>query len=135
MAAVVFGDAGPDWLQLAQHVKKELPSYAIPYFVRPMSAQDITGTFKHRKVELVKEGWSACGDAVFFYGERGCCSALPAVELTPCFRRRRHRSLQLRPSGRRPQAPHRAFSHKNLVTGGCYFHQKLTLKLGVNERT
>lgn len=72
MAAVVFGDAGPDWLQLAQHVKKELPSYAIPYFVRPMSAQDITGTFKHRKVELVKEGWSACGDAVFFYDTAAC---------------------------------------------------------------
>jgi fatty-acyl-CoA synthase len=71
MAAIVFGDGGPDWQQLAQHVKKELPSYAIPYFVRPLSAQDITGTFKHRKVELVRDGWSAAGDVVFFYG-KGC---------------------------------------------------------------
>ena len=81
MAAVVFGNAGPDWLQLAQHVKKELPSYAIPYFVRPMSAQDITGTFKHRKVELVKDGWTAGGDAVFFYGKQ-CRARARRCEIT-----------------------------------------------------
>jgi hypothetical protein len=70
MAAIVFGDAGPNWKQLAEHVKKELPSYAVPYFVRPLCAQEITGTFKHRKVELVRDGWLAGGDDVFFYGKR-----------------------------------------------------------------
>lgn len=75
MAAIVFNGSGADWKQLAQHVKRELPSYAIPYFVRPLGAQEITGTFKHRKVELVRDGWTAGGDAVFFYGEllRAAC--------------------------------------------------------------
>jgi fatty-acyl-CoA synthase len=70
MASIVFCDGSPNWKQLAEHVKKELPSYAIPYFVRPQGAQEITGTFKHRKVELVKDGWSAGGDPVFFYGKQ-----------------------------------------------------------------
>ena len=69
MAAIVFSDSGADWKLLAQHVKRELPSYAIPYFVRRLGAQEVTGTFKHRKVELVKEGWAAGGDDVWFYGE------------------------------------------------------------------
>lgn len=72
MAAIVFTDGGPNWKQLAEHVKKELPSYAIPYFVRPLGAQEITGTFKHRKVELVQDGWSGGGDAVFFYDAASC---------------------------------------------------------------
>jgi acyl-CoA synthetase (AMP-forming)/AMP-acid ligase II len=81
MAAIVFGDGGADWRQLAQHVKQELPSYAIPYFVRPLGAQEITGTFKHRKVELVKDGWTAGGDAVFFYGKQ-CRARARRCEIT-----------------------------------------------------
>ncbi|MBF0353243.1 MAG: long-chain-acyl-CoA synthetase [SAR324 cluster bacterium] len=40
-----------------QHLKSELPSYAIPVFLRFQKELEITGTFKHRKVELKKEGF------------------------------------------------------------------------------
>eukprot|EP01100_Stratorugosa_tubuloviscum_P007981 TRINITY_DN32_c3_g1_i1.p1 TRINITY_DN32_c3_g1~~TRINITY_DN32_c3_g1_i1.p1 ORF type:complete len:651 (+),score=321.74 TRINITY_DN32_c3_g1_i1:78-2030(+) len=37
---------------------KELPSYAAPLFIRLRQEIDITGTFKHKKTELVKEGFN-----------------------------------------------------------------------------
>ena len=36
--------------------KKDLPSYAVPIFLRMLPEVEITGTFKHRKVEVRKEG-------------------------------------------------------------------------------
>ena len=166
MAAVVFSEGGPNWKQLAEHVKKELPSYAIPYFVRPLAAQEITGTFKHRKVELVKEGWTAGADPVFFYGENQTCHImllllLLLLMISAPFNSRdsvcRRCLLQLHPNGPRPEAPDRVLPVQAVAAacaccsctyravfqlplhwgraGVSYFHQKLTLKLGVNERT
>jgi fatty-acyl-CoA synthase len=43
----VFGD----------HVEQELPSYAQPVFVRILPTIETTGTFKYRKVDLVREGY------------------------------------------------------------------------------
>ncbi len=50
------------------HVEKNLPAYARPIFVRQQQEIEVTGTFKHRKVELVKEGFdpSAVPDPLFF---------------------------------------------------------------------
>ena len=39
------------------HIAKALPSYAQPYFIRLQPEIEITGTFKHRKVDLVKDGF------------------------------------------------------------------------------
>jgi fatty-acyl-CoA synthase len=40
-----------------QHLDKNLPAYARPIFIRMQGEIEVTGTFKHRKVELVKEGY------------------------------------------------------------------------------
>lgn len=55
MAAIVC-DAGLDLEKLRRHIDKELPEYARPLFIRLSHEIEVTGTFKHRKVELVKEG-------------------------------------------------------------------------------
>ncbi len=39
------------------HLDKNLPAYARPIFLRLQGEMEVTGTFKHRKVELVKEGY------------------------------------------------------------------------------
>ena len=38
-------------------LESRLPKYAIPLFVRVQKEAETTGTFKYRKVELVKEGF------------------------------------------------------------------------------
>ena len=55
MAAIVC-DPGLDLVKLHQHIIKELPDYARPLFIRLSHEMEVTGTFKHRKVDLVKEG-------------------------------------------------------------------------------
>jgi fatty-acyl-CoA synthase len=67
MAALVT-DASFDPKQLAERVSRELPAYARPLFLRLLPEMQITGTFKHRKVELAKEGFdpAAIGDPLFF---------------------------------------------------------------------
>lgn len=56
MAALV---AGPnfDIAGLAKHLTGSLPSYAQPMFIRLQPEIEITGTFKLRKVDLVKDGF------------------------------------------------------------------------------
>jgi fatty-acyl-CoA synthase len=43
---------------LGEQLKANLPAYARPIFIRIQPEQEITGTFKLRKVELVKEGFN-----------------------------------------------------------------------------
>ena len=52
---------------LAEHVDKSLPAYARPIFIRIQPVAETTGTFKYRKVELVKQGFDieAYDDPVF----------------------------------------------------------------------
>lgn len=57
MAAVALKTDALDGKALAEHVDKELPSYARPIFIRLQPIAETTGTFKYRKVELVKEGF------------------------------------------------------------------------------
>jgi len=56
MAALVVG---PEFevATLAQKLASNLPAYARPVFLRLQPEMEITGTFKQRKVELVKEGF------------------------------------------------------------------------------
>lgn len=57
MAAMVLDDS-VDLDGLLKHARKELPSYAVPLFIRKLPEIEITGTFKHRKVTLRKEGFN-----------------------------------------------------------------------------
>jgi fatty-acyl-CoA synthase len=56
MAALVVGPEF-DIKALDEHVKRELPAYAQPLFVRILPEMDTTGTFKVRKMDLVAEGY------------------------------------------------------------------------------
>uniref|UniRef100_A0A8C9GNF3 long-chain-fatty-acid--CoA ligase n=2 Tax=Piliocolobus tephrosceles TaxID=591936 RepID=A0A8C9GNF3_9PRIM len=57
-----------DGKKLFQHVADYLPSYARPRFLRIQDTIEITGTFKHRKVTLVEEGFNPAviKDALYF---------------------------------------------------------------------
>jgi fatty-acyl-CoA synthase len=67
MAAMVVGD-GFDLAALHRHLDASLPAYARPVFVRVCAELDTTGTFKHRKDELAREGYDpgATQDAIYF---------------------------------------------------------------------
>jgi fatty-acyl-CoA synthase len=56
MAALVV-DGAFDVRALAQRLAGKLPHYAQPVFLRLQPRIEVTGTFKQRKVELVKEGF------------------------------------------------------------------------------
>ncbi|PKQ00438.1 MAG: long-chain-acyl-CoA synthetase, partial [Alphaproteobacteria bacterium HGW-Alphaproteobacteria-12] len=68
MASIVVGDASIDLGQFRTQMLKELPDYAVPVFLRVQPEMEVTGTFKHRKVELVKEGFdpSAIEEPIYF---------------------------------------------------------------------
>ena len=55
--AAVSADSGLDLVALARHLERNLPSYAVPVFLRFREEMEVTGTFKHRKVELAQEGF------------------------------------------------------------------------------
>jgi fatty-acyl-CoA synthase len=67
MAALVTNETF-DLDALSRLVEDELASYARPIFVRLLPQMEITGTFKHRKVDLVKEGFDPVKleDRLFF---------------------------------------------------------------------
>ena len=65
-ALVVEGDL--DLAGLHAHLARRLPEYARPLFVRIRDELEITGTFKQKKLDLVRDGFdpSATHDAMFF---------------------------------------------------------------------
>uniref|UniRef100_A0A7S1LFN4 Very long-chain fatty acid transport protein n=1 Tax=Alexandrium catenella TaxID=2925 RepID=A0A7S1LFN4_ALECA len=74
-AACMVAIAGSDDLktparleELQKLCQKELPKFAQPLFLRFLPDMDITGTFKHQKVELRKQGCDprATSDALFW---------------------------------------------------------------------
>ena len=71
MVALVY-EGEPDWEKFKAHLDANLPAYSHPVFVRLQEAVEITGTFKHRKVDLVKEGFEpdAISDPIFFLDPR-----------------------------------------------------------------
>jgi fatty-acyl-CoA synthase len=69
-AGMVSMVAAPDLdlITFKSHLDRNLPAYARPIFVRLQKEMEVTGTFKHRKVELVKEGYdpSTVSDPLYF---------------------------------------------------------------------
>jgi len=63
---VVDGDFGLD--DLPARLKARLAPYARPIFLRLAARIDVTGTFKQRKMDLVREGFdpSALADPLYF---------------------------------------------------------------------
>jgi len=61
------GQDGIDGLALMRGLRQALPRYAMPLFLRLRHQHDITSTFKHRKVELKREGFTPpdAGDTVW----------------------------------------------------------------------
>jgi fatty-acyl-CoA synthase len=58
MAALVAAERSSfDGKAFHRFVSEELPAYAAPVFVRLTDEPDVTGTFKHRKMELQDEGF------------------------------------------------------------------------------
>jgi fatty-acyl-CoA synthase len=68
MAALVV-DREIDLAALREHLVERLPDYARPLFLRIRDELDVTGTFKQKKIDLVREGFdpSATSDAIFFH--------------------------------------------------------------------
>ena len=67
--AVAPGNGPVDLDQLAEVCLKELPIHAVPVFVRLLSAQETTGTFKNQKVALRNEGMdiTKITDEMYFF--------------------------------------------------------------------
>ncbi|GAB5456299.1 MAG: long-chain-acyl-CoA synthetase [Henriciella sp.] len=55
--AAITTDGDVDFDTLYTWLSEHLPKYAIPLFIRLQPEAETTGTFKYRKVELVKEGF------------------------------------------------------------------------------
>ena len=69
MAAVMLKEGTVlDLQQLYRHVKENLPMYACPKFLRILPEVIITSTFKHKKTDLVKEGFdpAVVSDPLYF---------------------------------------------------------------------
>jgi len=71
MASIVADD-NLDLAKLRAYLAKELPDYAQPVFLRVQPEIEVTGTFKHRKVDLVKEGFdpTSIPEPVYFNNAR-----------------------------------------------------------------
>ena len=61
MAAIVY-QGGCDLKALHAHLRTHLPDYARPLFLRIQEEIDVTGTFKQKKVDLVKDGFRPLED-------------------------------------------------------------------------
>ena len=57
MASLTWKEGDFDGQALAALASAHLPGYAVPLFVRLRAEQEVTGTFKFRKVELRQEGF------------------------------------------------------------------------------
>jgi len=65
MASLILNDQF-DLEALSSSMEKELPPYAQPLFLRFLPEPDLTGTFKHQKSRLKKEGFAIdLGDEVY----------------------------------------------------------------------
>jgi fatty-acyl-CoA synthase len=81
MAALVV-DGSFDIKAFGEHVKRELPTYAQPLFVRMLPAIDTTGTFKVRKMDLVADGYDPAkikGPLYFHDPKRGYVKVTKSV--------------------------------------------------------
>ncbi|KAL8174687.1 UNVERIFIED_CONTAM: hypothetical protein K2H54_051373 [Gekko kuhli] len=81
MAAIVDPDHSYDLVAFAEEMKKELPAYARPIFLRLLPEVHKTSTFKFQKTELRKEGYniSVVKDKLYYLEPRQC-RYLPLTE-------------------------------------------------------
>ncbi|KAF2900859.1 hypothetical protein ILUMI_05326 [Ignelater luminosus] len=72
MAAIVDTNKTLDVVALCNGLKGNLPSYAIPIFLRVMESIQLTGTYKLKKVELQAEGFDVnkIKDKLYFYNSK-----------------------------------------------------------------
>lgn len=84
MAAVrLLNDAEFDGAGLAEHLRRELPSYAVPVFIRLSRDLEHTTTFKSRKVELREQAFDTSQFAEALYvltSDRGYVSYYDGAE-------------------------------------------------------
>ncbi len=76
MALVIpEGDDGFDGDRFYEHVRRVLPEYARPLFVRVGAQMEVTGNFKHRKVGLQGEGFDPAriGDPLYLRDDAVSC--------------------------------------------------------------
>lgn len=68
MAAILDTDNNLDLHNLSEGLKKALPSYARPQFIRILKKLDMTGTYKMKKVDLQKDGFdpSVISDSLYY---------------------------------------------------------------------
>lgn len=81
MAAIVDQKGELNMKEFAEGLKRSLPSYACPLFLRILKEIDVTGTFKLKKTVLQKEGFNPStikGKLYYFDGKCG-----EYVDLTP----------------------------------------------------
>ncbi|MFT3859422.1 MAG: long-chain-acyl-CoA synthetase [Aquabacterium sp.] len=75
MAAIIWDDAQGhiDGEALAKALYKSLPKYAVPLFIRVREEHEVTATFKHRKVDLKREGFdpNKVTDVLYELSDRG----------------------------------------------------------------
>lgn len=66
--AVLTASKAIDLEALSQHVRAQLPPFAIPVFLRFKEEVEVTGTFKYRKLDLVSDGFDPVkiGDPMFW---------------------------------------------------------------------
>ena len=71
MASVVAGD-NLNLTKLRDHLARHLPEYAQPMFLRMREANDVTSTFKSKKIDLVEQGFdqSQTNDPIYFNDPR-----------------------------------------------------------------
>ncbi|XP_076004304.1 long-chain fatty acid transport protein 1-like isoform X2 [Genypterus blacodes] len=75
MAAIAVTEGQIDLNVFLISVRKALPSYAHPVFVRLMPSVDTTGTFKIQKTRLQREGFKPqhSGEQIYFLNRRAGC--------------------------------------------------------------
>lgn len=68
MASILDPEQTTDFKALAQGIRKALPSYARPIFIRILGKLDLTGTYKLKKLDLQKEGYnpSTISDNIYY---------------------------------------------------------------------
>lgn len=78
MAAILDAEKAVDLTDLANGLKKVLPTYARPQFIRLLTKVDMTGTFKLKKLDLQKQGYdpSTVDDKLYYLTSKGTYSIL-----------------------------------------------------------
>lgn len=73
MAAILDPEHKVDFTALSDGLKRHLPPYARPQFIRLLSKVDMTGTFKLKKLDLQKEGYNpnTVPDEIYYLTNKG----------------------------------------------------------------